>query len=136
MNNMLENEKCWYLDKEKIYRLKYPKELTLENTTQITSELIQDYIKNSHKLDHFLVLIDGSQVEKYEASAIIIAVAKVEEWFDGRVAVYNMSPYYKKTIDDFFATHEKLPNIKYFNTENEARNWLIEETNSMGLNLE
>lgn len=129
-------ENNWVLDENNIYRLVYPKMLNVDNVIPILTELVKDYTKHQDRVGNFLILIDGSLVEKYELNALTAAIAKVQEWMNGRVAVYNMSPYYKKLVEDYYTTHNKPLNVKYCESENEAKNWLLDENKTIGLNLE
>lgn len=132
---MLKNIIKWTRDKEGIYLITYPEDITIDYIIEISTEIIQDYVNNKNIIPNFNILVDGSNVKSYDLKAMDIIVEKVQKFMDGKIAVYKMSDFYRNVIKDYASQHKILPNIKYFECEPDARIWIKSESDDNDFRL-
>lgn len=125
---MQENNKIFEKRDNGIYYIEYPETVTADLVIEETTAIIKDFIKTKGDSPKLMVLVDGSRVNVFEQAALNIAIGKMRTHLDARIAIIKMSENYKKAVIEFYKDTAPPPNVKHFDTAEEATKWLTDSS--------
>lgn len=96
---------------------------TINEIAEAVKPMIAEMRANKKKV---LILINLADIHNQTAAARKAALDQIDDLDYDKIAIYGANIFIKKVVEFLIASAGKREKVQYFNTEEEARKWLLE----------